>query len=224
MAEAVEISENKSSHNKEKGENMECAVCLQKCIHPAKLPCGHIFCFLCVKGFANQNKKCAMCRQEIPRDFIEQPNLLEPVLLDKTVTFDDGFQWFYEGRNGWWQYDERTSKDLENSYKNNEKTCELLIAGFLYIVDLENMLQIRRNDPSRRRRIKRDFASVPKKGVAGLHGNKQTNYDENPNEFHEVNTNEIDINLNEQEVQISGEVELEVTLDMLNDLHLNDNQ
>ena len=28
--------------------------------------------------------------------------------------------------------------------------------------------QIRRNDPSRRRRIKRDLASIPKKGVAGL--------------------------------------------------------
>lgn len=28
---------------------MECPICLQKCIHPARLPCGHIFCFLCVK-------------------------------------------------------------------------------------------------------------------------------------------------------------------------------
>ena len=30
------------------------------------------------------------------------------------------------------------------------------------------MLQYRRNDPSRRRKIKRDLASAPKKGVAGL--------------------------------------------------------
>ena len=30
------------------------------------------------------------------------------------------------------------------------------------------MLQYRRNDPSRRRRIKRDQATGPKKGVAGL--------------------------------------------------------
>lgn len=30
------------------------------------------------------------------------------------------------------------------------------------------MLQLRRNDPSRRRRIKRDLHNVPKKGVAGL--------------------------------------------------------
>ena len=69
---------------------------------------------------------------------------------------------------GWWQYDERTSRELESSYKKGERTCEFLIAGFLYIVDLENMLQLRRNDPSRRRKIKRDFATIPKKGIAGL--------------------------------------------------------
>lgn len=69
---------------------------------------------------------------------------------------------------GWWQYDERTSNELESSYKNGEKTCELLIAGFLYIIDLENMLQLRRNDPSRRRKIKRDSANIPRKGKYSL--------------------------------------------------------
>ena len=38
----------------------------------------------------------------------------------------------------------------------------------MYFSDFEHMLQYRRNDPSRRRRIKRDVASAPKKGVAGL--------------------------------------------------------
>ncbi|CAG9821502.1 unnamed protein product, partial [Phaedon cochleariae] len=173
MAEAV--GHPVKSDYKDKVQEMECAVCLQRCIHPAQLPCGHIFCFLCVKGFANQNKKCAMCRQEIPKDFIEQPHLLEaPAPLENTEGFDGGFQWFYEGRNGWWQYDERTSKDLEASYKKDEITCELLIAGFLYIIDLENMLQVRRNDPSRRRRIKRDYYTIPKKGIAGLPIKEQT--------------------------------------------------
>lgn len=69
---------------------------------------------------------------------------------------------------GWWQYDERTSRELEAAYKKGERMCELLVAGLLYIADFDAMLQIRRNDPSRRRRIKRDLSTIPKKGVAGL--------------------------------------------------------
>jgi len=42
------------------------------------------------------------------------------------------------------------------------------VAGFLYIIDFDRMIQLRRNDPSRRRRIKRDLSSIPKKGVAGI--------------------------------------------------------
>lgn len=81
---------------------MECAVCLQTCIHPARLPCSHIFCYLCVKGVANQSKKCPMCRQEIPADFVEKPNLVEvdEPKLSATNSVEEEYQWFYEGRNG----------------------------------------------------------------------------------------------------------------------------
>lgn len=82
------------------GDGLECAVCLQNCIHPVQLPCGHIFCFLCVKGITNQSNKCAMCRQEIPCDFIEHPNLLQTPPQENAEGFDGGYQWFYEGRNG----------------------------------------------------------------------------------------------------------------------------
>ena len=167
MAEGSSHSDVDEMAHKEKAtDSLECAVCLQACIHPAQLPCGHIFCFLCVKGIANQSKRCALCRQEIPRDFIDQPKLLQ--CLDSAERFDEGYQWFYEGRNGWWQYDERTSRELETRYKSGERTCELLIAGFLYDANLDTMLQMRRNDNTRRRRIKRDFANAPRKGVAGL--------------------------------------------------------
>lgn len=74
---------------------------------------------------------------------------------------------------GWWQYDQRTSHELETAYKQGKRNCELLIAGFLYIADFGSMLQLRRNDPSRRRKIKRDLYNVPKKGVAGLRLNNQ---------------------------------------------------
>jgi hypothetical protein len=54
-----------------------------------------------VKGVANQSKKCAMCRQEIPTDYFEKPVLVAQNNADKDSTaFDDGYQWFYEGRNG----------------------------------------------------------------------------------------------------------------------------
>ena len=36
------------------------------------------------------------------------------------------------------------------------------------MIDLENMVQFRRNDPGRRRKIKRDMAGIPTKGVAGI--------------------------------------------------------
>lgn len=38
----------------------------------------------------------------------------------------------------------------------------------MYIVDFETMLQQRQYDPSRKRQVKRDLATTPKKGVAGL--------------------------------------------------------
>lgn len=151
----------------------ECPVCLQNASFPVQLPCRHIFCFLCVKGVANRSKRCALCRQEIPAHFFHDPKLMyENEVKEKSLnSFDEGYQWFYEGRNGWWQYDERTSLELENRYKQGDKMFELLIAGFLYVIDLENMRQFRRNDQTRRRRVRRDLRSVPGnsiKGIAGL--------------------------------------------------------
>lgn len=141
-----------------------------------RLPCGHIFCFLCVKGASWQSKRCALCRQEIPEDFLEQPVLLLPEELKaaasglngSTETDGGGFAWYYEGRNGWWQYDERTSRELEEAFSSGRKSTEMLIAGFLYVADLENMVQYRQNEQGRRRKIKRDVVDIPKKGVAGL--------------------------------------------------------
>ncbi|XP_055547638.1 E3 ubiquitin-protein ligase rnf146 [Wyeomyia smithii] len=150
---------------------LECPVCLQTCIHPARLPCGHVFCFLCVKGVAFKNRRCAMCRRDIPPSYLEHPHLVNGLKeVEKAAKADDGaeYQWYYEGRNGWWQYDERTSQELEESYQKKERFCKILVAGFLYIVDFEHKCQIRQNDPSRIRRVKRDLTTIPKKGVAGL--------------------------------------------------------
>ncbi|XP_066558231.1 E3 ubiquitin-protein ligase rnf146 [Amia ocellicauda] len=146
----------------------ECAICLQTCVHPVRLPCRHIFCYLCVKGASWQSKRCALCRQEIPEDFLEKPTLLSPEDLKAAGRGNGEYAWYYEGRNGWWQYDERTSRELEDAFSKGKKTTEMLIAGFLYVADLENMVQYRRNEHGRRRKMKRDIVDIPKKGVAGL--------------------------------------------------------
>lgn len=149
----------------------ECAICLQSCVHPVQLPCRHVFCFLCVKGASWQSKRCALCRQEVPEDFLERPTLLSPEELKASAGGRGAagdHAWYYEGRNGWWQYDERTSRELEDAFSKGKKTAEMLIAGFLYVADLENMVQYRRNEHGRRRKMKRDVVDIPKKGVAGL--------------------------------------------------------
>ncbi|XP_053744320.1 E3 ubiquitin-protein ligase rnf146-like [Synchiropus splendidus] len=149
----------------------DCAICLQSCVHPVRLPCCHIFCFLCVKGASWQSKRCALCRQQIPEDFLERPVLLSPEEL-KAAAAGGGQRlahtWYYEGRNGWWQYDERTCRELEEAFSQGKKSAKMLIAGFLYTADFENMVQYRTNEHGRRRKIKRDVVDIPKKGVAGL--------------------------------------------------------
>lgn len=150
-------------------ERFECAICLHPCEYPVQLPCKHIFCFLCMKGSAKQNQRCALCRKEIPDSCFFNPPLLNEGDLEKTLTFDKNYQWFYEGRNGWWQYDDRTSQEMEQRYKNNETSFDLLIAGYLYTIDFEKKIQYRQDNPMKRRQIKRDFVNIPeKKGIAGI--------------------------------------------------------
>ncbi|XP_037076501.1 E3 ubiquitin-protein ligase rnf146-like isoform X2 [Pollicipes pollicipes] len=156
------------SVDKAGSDGPDCAICLQACVHPVQLPCLHVFCFLCAKGAAKNSKRCAMCRADLPLDYLEHPRLLNETQLQREMALSEGYQWFYEGRNGWWKYDERTSAELEAAFNGGQKRAELLVAGYRYVVDLEAMLQLRRSDPARRRRVKRDLASEPKKGVAGI--------------------------------------------------------
>ncbi|XP_058692557.1 E3 ubiquitin-protein ligase RNF146 isoform X3 [Poecile atricapillus] len=116
----------------------ECAICLQTCVHPVSLPCKHVFCYLCVKGASWLGKRCALCRQEIPEDFLDKPTLLSPEELKAASRGNGEYAWYYEA-------------------------------------DLENMVQYRRNEHGRRRKIKRDIIDIPKKGVAGLRLDCDTN-------------------------------------------------
>ncbi|XP_077255213.1 E3 ubiquitin-protein ligase rnf146-like [Temnothorax americanus] len=147
----------------------ECAVCLQPCIHPARLPCSHIYCYLCVKGVANQSKRCPMCPQEISPDFLERPQLVEVEEPQKESEHPkEEYQWFYESRNSWWKYDPRTSNDLETIYKLGDAQCKLLICGMLYVIDFKKKCQYRKYNPRYKRNIKRDKKDAPCKGVSGV--------------------------------------------------------
>lgn len=121
------------------------------------------------QGIAFKSKRCALCRAEIPLAFLENPKLLKPCeeLLEETTESEGS--WFYEGRQGgWWMFDKRTNLEIEENWKKEKKNCVVLIAGFCYVIDFENLLQIRQNDPLRQRKIKRDVPNAPRKGIAGL--------------------------------------------------------
>ena len=65
-------------------------------------------------------------------------------------------------------YDQRTNDEIDQAFIRGDRRLEILIVGHLYVIDFENMHQYRSNDTHRRRRIKYDLISAPKKGVAGL--------------------------------------------------------
>ncbi|CAO1401911.1 unnamed protein product [Diamesa tonsa] len=156
------------------GDDKDCPICLNKLQYPVILvPCGHTFCFLCVKGIRNP-KKCALCREEFSLDSIDS-RLVELEIANNNSSSSSGsnYHWFYEGRNGWWRYDNRTSVEIEEAHLKQEKTVNVQVAGYVYVIDFEKMLQFRHNGQSRKRKIKRELASTPKKdlnikGVAGL--------------------------------------------------------
>ncbi|XP_050664528.1 E3 ubiquitin-protein ligase rnf146 isoform X1 [Leptidea sinapis] len=149
--------------------DQDCAVCMQKLNHPAKLPCDHIFCFLCVKGVIIRSHKCPMCRTETPEDYLDNPVLVNEMGDEEETHAEAGVhQWYYEGKDGWWKYDERSNEDLEADYNAGKSECKLLLAGSVYCVDFTNMYQFRQTDPRRKRKVKRDSNKLPTKGIAGI--------------------------------------------------------
>uniref|UniRef100_A0A182PTD2 diphosphoinositol-polyphosphate diphosphatase n=1 Tax=Anopheles epiroticus TaxID=199890 RepID=A0A182PTD2_9DIPT len=156
------------------------------------------------QGVAFKNLRCAMCRCDIPLTYLDHPQLVngvEEIVRAATATVPDGneYRWYYEGGHGWWQYDERTSQELEEAYLRGDKSCKILVAGFVYIVSFEHKCQIRQNDYSRIRRIKRDLVSIPKKGVAGLRleTGEPSTQPPTANDMNELSSAMGEMNLNE---------------------------
>ncbi|XP_073947193.1 uncharacterized protein isoform X2 [Choristoneura fumiferana] len=76
-------------------KDQECIICTEKFNHPTRLPCGHVFCYLCVKGFPT----CAFCRAEIKPEFLDHPVLIQQ-MSDDTKENEPDFQWYYRGERG----------------------------------------------------------------------------------------------------------------------------
>ena len=69
-------------------------------------------------------------------------------------------------------YDVRTMQELERAYEAKQQTCQVLIAGQMYEIDFAQMIQYRVNNRSLFRRIKRDYSTAEKRGVAGIRLNQ----------------------------------------------------
>ena len=189
---SLEDNEKNEKIKLEDAQKLDCPICLENCVHPVKLKCEHIFCFLCVKGVTTKGNNCPMCRKEISSSFLDNPNIVSQVDIISEDKINNAcqvpFSWFYEGRNGWWEYEERAVTELEIFYnqaadKKNEtlfntySKClkpELWIAGKLYVVDFEQMVQFQKDQPHKKRRIKREekHRVSDYKGVAGLRTTK----------------------------------------------------
>ncbi|XP_063711792.1 E3 ubiquitin-protein ligase rnf146-like [Symsagittifera roscoffensis] len=221
-------------------EETRCPVCLELFVLPVKLPvCQHKFCFLCIKGVALRTGKCAMCRAQISETILTQPELLlensatvsplkkkvmdsldengnekevseDSLTCSSAAVSNNNVRWFYSGYKGWWEYDERTSQELEKflsqfnklssdssltkstqksktsfaAMKKNEQESEsqlaegqfeLMISGYVYVIDFNRMIQYRQNMTGRSRNIKRlttEDQSIKPEEVKGISGIK----------------------------------------------------
>ncbi len=61
----------------------DCSICLERLLHPCKLQCGHVFCFLCIKGFLLQSSECALCRCKIRSNYSVKPEQVSQKALVK---------------------------------------------------------------------------------------------------------------------------------------------
>ena len=103
-----------------------------------------------------------MCRRPFPRDIFKNYKHCGATETKQSVC------WFYEGRNGWWKFDERNNEAIEEAFATGVEKFQLLLCGNLYAIDFKNKIQYRVDGTGRIRNIKRDRSTSISKGIAGL--------------------------------------------------------
>uniref|UniRef100_A0A1I7UT03 E3 ubiquitin-protein ligase n=1 Tax=Caenorhabditis tropicalis TaxID=1561998 RepID=A0A1I7UT03_9PELO len=81
--------------------------------------------------------------------------------------------WLYHGRRqGWWRFDPRIEKDIEEAYIARMPVTEVVICGQPYVIDFSNMTQYPKNNRTHSRDVKRvdahEFDASNVKGLAGV--------------------------------------------------------
>lgn len=170
MAKLIDLPSTSKTNMTETDSNVDpCPICFETPLYPIKLPCDHTFCYLCAKGLCESNLTggggaCAMCRRPFPRGIFNQSR---HHVTDKNSKSQC---WFYEGKSGWWQFDERNNEAIEEAFHSGVEKFQLLLCGNLYAIDFKNKIQYRVDGTGRIRHIKRDCTSSTSnvKGIAGL--------------------------------------------------------
>lgn len=150
----------------------QCSICwTQPPENAIRLKCGHIFCFLCIKGVAENTKRCAYCRTEVDINFKYEP--VEVIgNMKLPIPSADGTLWIYEGKKGWWFYDAETNNELEQAYQRGVYGIEKVISGKIYVIIFSRNIQYDKNDPRKTRRIFRTVPDDSIQGVAGIRDQK----------------------------------------------------
>jgi len=143
-------------------------------INAIQLDCGHVFCFLCIKSASETTGVCALCRVEIGIEFNFQEH---PILgVAQVPHSSDGHYWFYEGFRGWWLYDAETNREIEEAFQRHQRTMEKFIAGYVYVIDIQNLNQKRKDGEGRCRRICR--ATLDLENIIGMAGIRGSDFEE----------------------------------------------
>jgi len=107
----------------------QCIVCMETMNMPTRIPCGHVYCYMCIKGVKRTIGTCPLCRRDISADPLEEGVLEGEAGEGGRATY----KWFYAGDGGWWQYDRRSQVAIERAFSRNEDAKVLIIVGDMYV-------------------------------------------------------------------------------------------